>query len=140
MKALVLAVLMFCSTNILTAPAPVMPKMGEFHCLVKNIYMEARGESKQGKIAVARVTLNRVSHPDYPKSICKVVYQPKQFSWTIKPSKAKINPEEWFQSIDAASIAYNTKGFKATHYHNFTVKPKWGLKKIAVIGQHIFYI
>jgi len=140
MKALVLAVLMFCSTNILTAPAPKIPKMGEFHCLVKNIYMEARGESRQGKIAVARVTLNRVKHPDYPKSICAVVYQRKQFSWTISPSKAKIDPEEWFQSIDAAAVAYNTKGFKATHYHNFTVKPKWGLKKIAVIGNHIFYI
>ena len=34
----------------------------ELLCLAKNIYYEARGEPLQGKIAVAQVTLNRVTH------------------------------------------------------------------------------
>ena len=117
-----------------------LPTNQEFQCLVKNVYYEARGEQKLGKEAVAIVTLNRVRHPKYPKSICAVVYQKKQFSWTIKPPKAKINARDWQDSINAAVVAYNSRGFEATHYHNFTVKPKWGLKQVTIIGNHIFYI
>lgn len=140
MKSTILALLLVFSVFSYKEQVARLPTKHEFQCLVKNVYYEARGESKQGKIAVATVTLNRVKHPSYPKSICGVVYQNKQFSWTIKPSKTKINAKDWQDSINAAVVAYNSKGFKATHYHNFTVKPNWGLKKVAVIGNHIFYI
>jgi spore germination cell wall hydrolase CwlJ-like protein len=53
----------------------------EMHCLAKNIYFEARGESNRGKVAVANVTMNRVSSPHYPNTICGVVYQAKHSSW-----------------------------------------------------------
>jgi spore germination cell wall hydrolase CwlJ-like protein len=140
MKGTILAMLLVFSVFSYKEQVAQLPTKQEFHCLVKNVYYEARGESKLGKEAVAIVTLNRVRHPDYPKSICGVVYQKKQFSWTIKPSKAKINAKDWQDSINAAVIAYNSKGFEATHYHNFTVRPNWGLKRVAVIGNHIFYI
>ena len=117
-----------------------LPTIKEFNCLVKNVYYEARGENLMGKVAVAKVTMNRVKHPNYPKTICGVVYQRKQFSWTIKPSKAKINAKEWMESINAAAKGYALDGFEATHYHNFTVSPKWNLQQIAVIGKHIFYM
>jgi len=54
----------------------------ETHCLAQNVYHEARGESWHGKMAVALVTLNRTEHWRFPKTICKVVYQPGQFTWT----------------------------------------------------------
>ena len=55
----------------------------DLECLAKNIYFEARGESHKGKIAVAQVTLNRVIHSsEFNKTICGVVYQKDQFSWT----------------------------------------------------------
>ena len=53
----------------------------EMHCLAKNIYFEARGESLKGKIAVANVTMNRVDDPNYPNTICGVVYQAKYSKW-----------------------------------------------------------
>lgn len=112
----------------------------DLDCLTYNIYYEARGESRKGKLAVALVTLNRA---DKSKNICKTVFEPYQFSWTIKPPKTRINKAEWRASKEAAIEAYfNRKilgNFKATHYHNFTVKPNWGLRKVAVIGNHIFY-
>lgn len=52
-------------------------------CLARNIYFEARGESSPGQYAVAAVTLNRVREKRWPDGICGVVYQSKQFSWTI---------------------------------------------------------
>lgn len=140
-KSLVVGLLALTLLSANTPAAPKLPSKKEFACLVKNVYYEARGESPQGKQAVAKVTLNRVKHKNYPKSICGVVYQKRQFSWTIKPSKAKIDNKDWLDSMHAATKAYNsTKAFPATHYHNFTVRPRWGLKKVAVIGNHIFYI
>ena len=60
------------------ATPPVVAKADsqEAVCLAKNIYFEARGESLAGKLAVAKVTLNRTKHEDFPDSVCKVVYQP----------------------------------------------------------------
>jgi len=137
------AILLLALTASAHAPAsPKLPSLKEFNCLVKNIYYEARGESVAGKIAVGIVTMNRLRHIDYPDTICKVVYQSKQFSWTNTPMKKhKINAEEWQQSINAATAAFNsTKVFPATHYHNLTVRPAWGLRRIAQIGKHIFYV
>jgi hypothetical protein len=52
-------------------------------CLARNIYFEARGEGARGQYAVAAVTLNRVREKRWSDGICGVVYQKKQFSWTI---------------------------------------------------------
>ena len=56
----------------------------EMHCLAKNIYFEARGESIRGKVAVANVTMNRVDSPHYPNTICGVVYQAKHSTWWLE--------------------------------------------------------
>jgi len=53
----------------------------EMHCLAKNIYFEARGETLEGKIAVANVTMNRVASSNYPNTLCGVVYQAKYSKW-----------------------------------------------------------
>lgn len=54
-------------------------------CLAENVYHEARGESVEGQLAVALVTLGRTLFPEYPKDVCGVVYQKNQFSWTFDP-------------------------------------------------------
>lgn len=116
----------------------------EMHCLVKNIYYESRGESVLGQEAVAKVTLNRVKDSRFKNTICKVVYEPKQFSWTIKPPKGKINLKAWKQAEDVAYrvITGQTSlvNFKATHFHTKFVQPGWrDVRKVAKIGNHIFY-
>ena len=63
--------------------APPQVDKEQHKCLAMNIYHEARSESMQGQIAVAQVTLNRVEHDKWPSTICEVVYEPKQFSWTF---------------------------------------------------------
>jgi spore germination cell wall hydrolase CwlJ-like protein len=54
----------------------------DLFCLAKNIFHEAGIETELGMFAVAQVTLNRVRNARYPDSICDVVMQPAQFSWT----------------------------------------------------------
>jgi len=112
-------------------------------CLANNVYFEARGESFKGKLAVAVVTLNRVNSGDFADSICGVVYQKDQFSWTR--SKNKVRDEAaWAVSLLAANMAMedpNILGFfPALHFHSVSINPRWGLRKIAKIDRHIFYV
>jgi spore germination cell wall hydrolase CwlJ-like protein len=112
--------------------------------MLKNIYHEARGEGVEGMKAVALVTLNRAKQQD--KTVCEVVYQRKQFSWT---NTAKGRNKPVTGNIDAAyniaSAAMNDKLIDitsgATHYHTAKVKPVWrrALDKVVVINNHIFY-
>ncbi len=120
------------------------PPSRETLCLAKNIYYESRGEPLAGKLAVAQVTLNRVGSGSFGNTICKVVYQKNQFSWTKKPHKLIYN-EAWTQALSIAETAIEDgvalPNFNALYFHNYSVKPKWAKKKrkVAKIGSHSFY-
>ena len=51
------------------------------NCLATAVYFEARGESVEGQLAVARVVMNRAASGRYPPDWCSVVKQPAQFSF-----------------------------------------------------------
>lgn len=117
----------------------------EIKCLARNIYHEARGQPRKGQEAVALVTLNRL---DEDESVCDVVYEKAQFSWTLfkKIRNSKIrNLKAYNQAKAIAKKAIEgriddfTNG--ATHYYAYKqVTPKWskvGYDK-QVIGDHIF--
>jgi spore germination cell wall hydrolase CwlJ-like protein len=117
----------------------------EMLCLAKNIYYEARGEPMRGKIAVAQVTLNRVTHrTEFQSNICGVVYAKDQFSWT-KEKHREPRGEAWREAQALAKTVIqgtaHLPDFKALYFHNLTVAPKWNRTKelVARIGNHIFY-
>jgi spore germination cell wall hydrolase CwlJ-like protein len=121
----------------------------DLQCLTKNIYHEAGVESKQGKFAVAQVTLNRLQQGVWGRSICDVVYAPAQFSWTLQKAKRHEQPKgnTWEQS-KAVALAVLDDGYRvpsleaATYYHADYIKtPLWAksVAKIQQVGQHIFY-
>ena len=117
----------------------------ELECLAKNVYFEARGESLKGQVAVIQVTLNRVKAKGFPKTICGVVYQSHQFSWTLTKPKIK----DWKSYNAILSLTKNvvrgnvkadvTKG--STFYHATYMKPYWSkhFKQVTTIGNHTFY-
>ncbi len=114
------------------------------NCLAKNIYYEARSESREGKIAVAHVTLNRVKAKKFAPTICGVVYQKKQFSWTHSKKLSKIDSDLWNEAMRIAKAVINKQEpditGNATYFHATRVKPRWiGLVKTKKIGRHIFY-
>ena len=118
----------------------------ELHCLALNIYHEARGESLEGKFAVGQVTINRVRSRRYPNTICKVVWQRGQFSWTRdgRPDRPR-NIEAWKEALQVATITYELSPQslvgRATHYHAAYVRPSWATsyRYVRRIGQHLFY-
>jgi spore germination cell wall hydrolase CwlJ-like protein len=117
----------------------------ELLCLAKNIYYEARGEPLQGKIAVAQVTLNRVTHrTQFESNICGVVYAKHQFSWTMEKHREPRGPAWHEAQAIAKAVIIGTAhlpDFRALYFHNLTVKPQWNRTKelVARIGNHIFY-
>ena len=126
----------------------------QVHCLALNIYFEARSEPELGQRAVGHVVMNRVAHPKYPDSVCKVVQQGGeqvlhrcQFSWWCDGQSDKpMNQKAWDKSLQLARKIYlgilkDTTG-GALWYHANYVKPYWSdiLLKGDKIGQHVFYI
>lgn len=125
----------------------------EQQCLASGIYFEARGESVKGQAAVAQVILNRVRNPAYPKTICGVVYQNKdwrnrcQFSFACDNIKDRVNSQRHWKMAREVAMAttagkiWLTEVGSATHYHAVYVRPAWGktMKKVGRIGLHVFY-
>jgi spore germination cell wall hydrolase CwlJ-like protein len=121
-------------------------------CLAQAVYFEAGNQSADGQAAVAQTVLNRLRHPDYPKSVCGVIYQGSslktgcQFSFTCDGSLNRpVMPSVWAGARAVAARALS--GYvmpavgEATYYHADYVQPYWAssLVKITQIGAQIFY-
>ena len=116
-------------------------------CLSLNVYFEARNQDLAGQLAVAQVTMNRVEDEAYPNDVCDVVYQHKQFSWYWDgKSDMPRNEEAWETAQLVASAAMAGSGHTeltgVLHYHAVYSAPYWKdyMTRVAVIGDHIFYI
>jgi spore germination cell wall hydrolase CwlJ-like protein len=128
----------------------------QLNCLTNNIYFEAATEPYEGKLAVAQVVLNRANNPNFPSTVCEVVYQRTftpthilvcQFSWTCLKNMVVRDKYAWEESEIVARKAL-TEGIvhdkiaatNAMYYHADYVNPKWNNSKVvAKIGRHIFY-
>jgi len=112
----------------------------EVRCLEAAIHHEAKGESFAGKLAVGNVVLNRVAAPDFPKSVCAVVKQKKQFSW-YQGNEAKLNAAVSADTKNAARKALATERNGTLFFHATYVMPAWSrkLRKQFTIGKHTFY-
>ncbi|MBX9574653.1 MAG: cell wall hydrolase [Caulobacteraceae bacterium] len=121
-------------------------------CLTQAIYYEAALEPTEGQEAVAQVVLNRVRDPNYPNTVCGVVFQGAeritgcQFSFTCDGALSRAPaPWAWKRAEAVAVRALNgqvaARVGTATHYHADYVHPWWAptLLKIDQIGAHIFY-
>ena len=121
-------------------------------CLADAIYYEAALEPIEGRRAVAQVVLNRVRDPNFPKSVCGVVYDgwdhPAgcQFSFACDGSMARPPIASLYRNaLDIAGEALagrvEPQAGLATHYHATSVEPRWraDMVRIAQIGSQIFY-
>lgn len=115
-----------------------------FQCMVCNCHYETRGESEKGRIAVAKVVKTRVGmrRPDFPNTVCGVIYDTLHFSWTWDDiPNAPISGEDYRRCHKAAVEGLKLETHYASHYHN----PKkaavnWKcFGKSWTIGGHRFY-
>lgn len=144
----------YVKVSSLPAHISVKEREQQIQCLTQNIYWEAASEPFEGKVAVAQVTINRMNHKNFPKTVCGVVQQRNvfyekvvcQFSWYCESTykTRPVHPQAWDESESVAKKVL-LEGFRldslkdALYYHADYVNPKWNKEKIAKIGLHIFY-
>lgn len=117
----------------------------EMRCLAIAVYYESKGEPLEGQLAVAQVVLNRRDSGRFPSSLCGVVYQRGQFSFTWDGrSDNPANSETW-QTAQAIAMIAAADDWReivpdATHFHATRVRPGWSkLQRVSSVGNHVFY-
>ena len=119
------------------------------NCIATAVYHEARGESVEGQLAVARVIMNRAASGKYPSSWCGTVKQPWQFSF-VNPRTGAIPfidqaSDSWAKAVAITRLAVTdavpSLDKDVLWYHATYVSPSWGrrLSRVEKIGTHIFY-
>lgn len=157
--ALTAAVLSEYAESVFT-PTGKKVKLAESEklCLAQAIYHEARGESREGQLAVANVIINRAMSKRYPSTICGVVFQNAdrgrykcQFTFACD-GRSDMGRERkaWNRSVGLAETAFYEfmRGQRpgvvpdsVLFYHTTAVAPSWSraFRRVAAIGSHIFY-
>ena len=119
------------------------------NCLATAVYFEARGESVEGQLAVARVVMNRAASGRYPPDWCSVMKQPWQFSFvnprtgqypSVDTTSASWARAQGIARLAVANVVPSVDG-NVLWYHATYVAPSWG-RRLAIsqkIGAHIFY-
>jgi hypothetical protein len=123
------------------------PLTDEAQCIAVAVYHEARGESLEGQMAVAKVIMNRAASGKYPTSWCGVVKQPWQFSFVRKGRFPSVDQSsvQWRKALGvtrlAVANAVQSVPSDTLWYHADYVAPSWGrrLTRVEKIGAHIFY-
>ena len=122
------------------------PGSRELECLATGIYFEAKSEPLAGQLAVGQVIANRAqSGGRFPSTYCGVLFQRSQFSFIHSRSLPHVarDSHQWQTAVAIAKIV--DEGLKqslvgdALFFHARYVSPGWHLKRVASIGNHIFF-
>jgi N-acetylmuramoyl-L-alanine amidase len=118
----------------------------ELECLATGIYFEAKSEPLAGQLAVGQVIANRAqSGGRFPPTYCGVLFQRGQFSFVHGRSLPRVpsSNRQWQTAVALAKIVdqglKNSSVGDALFFHARRVSPGWRAKRIASIGNHIFY-
>ena len=121
------------------------PGSRELECLAAGIYFESKSEPLIGQLAVGEVIANRAASGRFPSSYCGVLTQRGQFSFVRGgrwPSVAR-SSKQWKTAVAIARIVdqdlKDSAADKALFFHARRVSPGWRLKRVASIGNHVFY-
>jgi len=119
-------------------------------CLATAIFFEARNESFDAQRFVAEVVINRVQDERYPDTVCEVVFEDKQFSFTHDGKSDDMTDYSTFFDAAMQAQAKEIAGevlergettITSTHYHTASVDPYWNdvYTLDGQYGYHIFY-
>ncbi|HET7708598.1 MAG TPA: cell wall hydrolase [Sphingomicrobium sp.] len=122
------------------------PGSRELECLAVGVYFEAKSEPLAGQLAVGDVIANRAnSGGRFPSSYCGVLFQRGQFSFVRGKSWPAVNrsSRQWHNAVAIAKIVdqdlKDSSVSNALFFHAKRVSPRWRLKRIASVGNHVFY-
>lgn len=112
----------------------------DLELLARAVYSEARGEIYEGQVAVAAVILNRLKHPDFPKSIAGIIYEPGAFS-AVDDGQINLQPDATaYKAAQDALNGWDPTGGALYYWNPATATSSWVWSRpITVqIGNHVF--
>ena len=121
------------------------PGSRELECLAAGIYFESKSEPLKGQLAVGEVIANRAESGRFADTYCGVLFQRGQFSFVRGKSWPHINKDgrQWRNAVAIAKIVdqdlKDSAAPDALFFHAKRVHPGWRLKRVAAIGNHVFY-
>lgn len=118
----------------------------ELECLATGIYFEAKSEPLAGQLAVGQVIANRTeSGGRFPSTYCGVLFQRGQFSFVHGHSLPHVshNNRQWQTAVAIAKIVderlKDPVVGNALFFHARSVSPGWRMRRVASIGNHVFF-
>ena len=121
------------------------PGSRELECLAAGIYFESKSEPLAGQLAVGQVIANRASSRRFASTYCGVIFQRGQFSFVRGHSWPRIAKDgrQWQTAVAIAKIVdqdlKDSAVANALYFHAKRVHPGWRMKRVASIGNHIFF-
>jgi len=118
----------------------------ELDCLATGVYFESKSEPLAGQLAVGKVIANRTqSGGRFPGTYCGVLFQRGQFSFVHGHSLPNIphSNKQWQTAVAIAKIVdgnlKESPAGDALFFHARYVSPGWHAKRVASIGNHVFF-
>ncbi|EJF78111.1 cell wall hydrolase [Bartonella birtlesii] len=115
----------------------------ERQCLMRAMYFESNRSSREGMIAVGTVVMNRVNSSAYPKTICGVVGQYKQFAPGVltRPMTESASVGRVKEAADAILRGERDKKLKnAKFFHTAGLSfPYKNMYYVRIAGGNAFY-
>jgi hypothetical protein len=108
------------------------------------MYFESNRSSDDGMLAVGTVVMNRLHSPQYPKSVCGVAGQPKQFADGALTNPVNERSQSWAKALrtaDAVLAGDRHSGVgRAQFFHTagYTF-PYQNMHYVALAGGNAFY-
>lgn len=128
------------TTNVAASRGTAPISKHDLECLARLIHGEARGESYEGKVAVASVVLNRVNSKKFGNTVRDVVFQPGAFT-AVSDGQYYLQPDaESYKAAESALRGWDPTG-GAIYYWNpakATSKWIWSRPITKTIGRHVF--
>lgn len=134
----------YCSINVNGKPYPVTYE--EKLLMEKLVYAEARGETYEGKVAVASVILNRLKSNKYGRSLTKIMLAKGAFApigW-VSNNQAATCRKAVEQALNGYDPTRNTFASGAIYFYaphatsSFQLAKRANVKKMT-IGRHVFH-
>ncbi len=130
-----------------SARAHIVLSTAEIQCLTDVIYFESKSEPEIGQIGVAYVVLNRMGHPQYPKTACGVAYDRKhgcQFDWACKGRVSAARHARLYEAsrkvaMDVMEGRVSNPVGDSTQFRQARLRAPRGMVRTVTLHGHSFY-
>jgi N-acetylmuramoyl-L-alanine amidase len=130
------------------APEAAVPAVSitneEKDLFARLVEAEAKGESYEGKVAVATVVLNRVDSPEFPNTVTEVINEVVGDAYAFSPvQNGEINKsasDEAIQAVEEALTRQDTLNDSVYFYNPEIATDTWITTRevVKTVGNHVF--